>query len=217
MEVTLAAQTRTATGKGPARQARLSGKVPSVLYGAGLEPTSLLVDAKQMANALHTEAGSNVLINLEFDGKKILTIPREVQKHPVRGNLVHVDFVHVERNVKISAQVALHIVGESRGVKEGGQLDQHLHEVSLEALPTDLPPGIEVDITDLGIGDSLRISDLQVPSGVEILTDAEELIIAVIEAHELQVEAEGEDAEAAAAEGDEAAAEPASTETAPPQ
>lgn len=203
MEVTLRADARTETGKGFARRARASGRVPAVLYGSSVEPTSLFVDHKQMKQALRTEAGANVLINLLLDGdSKFLTIPREIQTHPIRGDILHVDFVNVARDVQINADVPVHLVGESHGVKEGGQIDQHAYEVHVLALPTDIPAGIDVDITELGIGDSIKVADLNVPEGVEILNDPEEPVVGVIEPTVMEVEAPEE--EVAAVEGEEA-------------
>ncbi len=216
MEVTLTAEPRSGRGKGPARQSRLSGKVPAVLYGHAVDSTPIVVDAKQMTTALHTEAGANVLIHLKLDGEEYLTMAREIQRNPIRGTLIHIDFVALEKDVKIEADIPVQITGESRGVKEGGQLDQHLHEIKISALPTNLPPAIEVDISDLGIGDVVRISDLTQLPGVEVLNDQEEVVVGVIEQVELKVEEEvpeaaevpegealpeGEGTEAAPAEG----------------
>jgi large subunit ribosomal protein L25 len=181
MEITLDVKPRTELGKGPASRYRVAGQVPAVFYGSSDEPVSLLVDAKQMSQALHTEAGANVLINIDVDGKSRLTVAREIQRHPIRGTILHVDFVHVARDQKIEAHVPLHLVGDSPGVHEGGVLDQHMHEIHIEAKPTDVPPNVEIDISHMGIGDSLHVSDIVVPSGVEMLTPAEELVAAVVE------------------------------------
>jgi large subunit ribosomal protein L25 len=204
--VTLEATPRSETGKGPARRARASGQVPAVLYGPSVEATSLLVDAKQMWQALHTDAGANVLINLVVDGgSRYLTIPREIQRHPIRGIILHVDFFNVQRDVKIHADVPVHVVGESHGIKEGGQLDHHLHELKVEALPTEIPTALEVDITALGIGEGLHVSDLSVPRGVEVLNPPEDLVLQVIEPIVMRVEEEvpeeAEEAEELEAEG----------------
>lgn len=215
MEITLKAQPRSEKGKGPARRARASGQVPAVLYGSSLDPTPLLVDAKEMWHALHTEAGANVLITLQLDqATKYLTMAREIQKHPIKGTLLHVDFVNIARDVKINAEVPIHLTGESRGVKEGGQLDQHIHELKLEALPTDVPSAIEIDISDLGIGDTLRVSDITAPAGADIQNDPEEVVLAVIETLIMKVESDAD--EEAAAEAEAPAAEEGAEE-APPE
>src|SRR3989441_4811680 len=182
MEVTLRAEPRSTTGKGSARQARMGGRVPAILYGRGMVPTPLAVDSKQIGHALHTEAGANVLVNLEVDGgRRYLTMVREVQRHPVRGNLLHVDFVNTARDVKTHADVPVSLVGDSRGVREGGVLEHHLWELRVEALPTDIPPALEVDISSLGIGEHLRVEDVPAPPGTEIVTPAEEIIVSVVE------------------------------------
>lgn len=210
MEVTLQAQARSAIGKGPSGRARAAGQVPAVLYGSNLDPTPVFLDARQMFHALHTEAGHNVLINLELDGKKLLTVPREIQKHPVKGTLVHIDLLKVDRDVKIEAAVPIHLVGESRGVKEGGQMDQHTHEIRVEALPTEVPSAIEIDITDVGIGDQVRVADLMSSAGVTILTDPEEVILGVIEPLAMKTELEVEtEASVEPTEGEEKAGEKA--------
>jgi len=182
MEVTLRAQARSKTGKGSARQARMAGRVPAILYGRGMHPTPIAVDGKEMGLVLHTEAGANVLVNLVVEGgRRYLTMVREVQRHPVRGNLLHIDFVNTARDVKTHADVPVSLVGDSRGVREGGVLEHHLWELRVEALPSDIPPALEVDITSLGIGEHLRVGDVPVPPGTDIVTPAEEIIVSVVE------------------------------------
>jgi len=182
MEVTLSASVRSSTGKGAARQARMAGLVPAILYGTGVAPLPIAVDARQMGNTLHTRAGSNVLVNLDVQGdRRYLTMVREVQSHPVRGTLLHIDFVNTARDVKTYADVRVHITGESRGVREGGVMEHHLWELRVEALPEDIPESLTGDITHLLIGDHLRVADVVAPSGVEIVTDPEEIILSVVE------------------------------------
>lgn len=215
MEVTLKALTRSGIGKGFARRARAAGQVPAVLYGTTLESRSLTVPTREMQHALHTEAGANVLINLELeDGEKYLAMAREIHRHPIRGDLIHVDFVNVARDVAITAEVPIHLVGESAGVKEGGQIDQHLHELSVEALPGNVPTAIEIDITALGIGDSVRVADITPPNDVQFLTEADEVVVAIIETQimEIEEEAPAEELEAPA-EGEEAPDQAAPAET----
>jgi len=177
----------------------MAGRVPAILYGRGMDPTPLAVDSKQFGHALHTEAGANVLVNLEIEGgRRYLTMVREVQRHPVRGTLLHIDFVNTDRDVKTHADVPVHITGESRGVREGGVIEHHMWELRVEALPTDIPSHIEADITDLGMGDHLRVADVTPPPGVDIVSDPEEIILSVVEpqavraAEGLEAAAEGE-------------------------
>ena len=181
MEVTLRALARPSAGKGSARQTRIAGRVPAVLYGQGMDALSLSVDAKQMGQALHTHARSNVLVNLEVEGgSSYLTMVREVQKHPVRNYLIHVDFVATARDIATHASVPVHVVGESIGIRLGGMLENQLWELAVEALPTDIPDAIEVDITDLNVGDHLLVGDIKAPRGVTIVTPAEEIVLSIV-------------------------------------
>lgn len=201
MEVTLRAVARPTVGKGSARQTRIAGRVPAVLYGQGMDPLPLAVDAKQMVHVLHTEAKANVLVDLQIEGgKTYLTMVREVQKHPVRNYLIHVDFVSTARDVKTHASVPVTIVGESVGVRLGGVLDHHLWELQIEALPTDIPDGIDVDISELNIGDHLRVGDITLPKGTSMITPADEIVLSIVESQAIRG---GTDEDAA--EGDVAA------------
>jgi large subunit ribosomal protein L25 len=209
MEVTITAESRTETGKGAARRARAHGKVPAVLYGPAVAAIPLFVDAREIGQVLHTEAGANVLINVQVDGAAYLTMLREIQRNPVRGDLIHIDFVNIARDVKVHADVPVHLVGESHGVKAGGVTEHHLWELKINALPGDVPPNIEVDLTPLGIGEHIRVADIVPPPGVEILNHGDEIIVSVVEPQilELEVPAAEEEAAAEAAEAEQPAEE----------
>jgi large subunit ribosomal protein L25 len=215
-EQKLVAEPRTDSGKGVARKLRAAGRVPAVLYGAGVESTPLSVDSKELFHLLHTGAGSNVLVDLVVDGHEHLAIPRDVQRDHIHGRFIHLDFLAVRRDEKIHIQVPVRVVGESVGVKAGGVVEHHLWEVEVECLPEDVPEAIEVDITELEIGMGLRVSDLIAPSGSTILANPEDSVVAVQQpqmAVELEEEeaAEGEEGEEAA-EGEEGAEGEASAE-----
>ncbi len=208
-ELKLVAEPRTDSGKGVARKLRAAGRVPAVLYGAGVESTPLSVDSKELFHLLHTGAGANVLVDLVVDGQEHLAIPRDVQRDHIHGRFIHLDFLAVRRDEKIHISVPVRVVGESAGVKAGGVVEHHLWEVEVECLPTDVPEAIEVDITELEIGMGLRVSDLVAPQGATILTNPEDSVVAVQQpqmAVELEEEeaAEGEEGEEAA-EGEEGA------------
>jgi large subunit ribosomal protein L25 len=208
-EQKLVAEPRTDSGKGVARKLRAAGRVPAVLYGAGVESTPLSVDSKELFHLLHTGAGANVLVDLIVDGDAHLAIPRDVQRDHIHGRFIHLDFLAVRRDEKIHISVPVRVVGESVGVKAGGVVEHHLWEVEVECLPTDVPDAIEVDVTDLEIGMGLRVSDLTAPQGATILTNPEDSVVAVQQpqmAVELEEEeaAEGEEGEEAA-EGEEGA------------
>lgn len=188
MERKLRAKRRAGSGKGAARKLRAAQQVPGVLYGRGIDPIPLAVDARDLYHVLHTEAGANVLVDLHVDGKRHLALPREVQRDHVRGQVLHVDFMTVRRDEKITVGVPVRLVGESRGVKEGGVLEHHLWEVQVECLPGDVPEAVEADISALGIGDGLRVSDLSHQLGVTITTDPGETVVSVVPPPILRVE-----------------------------
>lgn len=200
----LVAEQREGTGKGVARKLRATGRVPAVLYGGGMDPMALSVDARELYHLMHTGAGANVLVDLVVDGKKHLALPREVQRDYIKGTFVHVDFLAVRADEKITVSVPLRVVGESLGVKAGGVIEHHLWELQVECLPTDVPDAIEADVSMLEIGMSLRVSDLTAPSGTTILTGPDESVVAVQQPQARIELEEAEAAEAAAAEAVEA-------------
>jgi large subunit ribosomal protein L25 len=220
MEAKLDAEPRSETGKGAAHRLRASGRVPAILYGQDVEPTPIHVGALDLLHLFHHGGGSSVLVDLRLNGDEHLTIAREIQRDLIHDRFIHVDFMAVRRDEKIDVNVELHEVGDSVGVHAGGVVQHHLREVEIAALPGDVPERIEVDITSLQIGDSLRVGDLVVPPGVEILTDVDTMVIAVIEPAvmdtELDLGVAGEEAPEEAAEAAEAeeAAETAEGEAA---
>ena len=203
MERKLKATPRDGGGKGDARKLRAEGRVPAIVYGHGMEPLKLAVDSRDLYHVLHTGAGSNVLVDLEVGKDSHLAMPREIQRDHIRGEFIHVDFLTVRRDEKITVDVPVHLVGESHGVKEGGVVEHHLWDLKVETTPTNVPQSIEADISALGIGDSLSVSDVRVPDGVTILTPIEETIVAVVPPPVLKLEEEV----AEAVEGEEAEAE----------
>jgi large subunit ribosomal protein L25 len=209
MERKLKAEQRDGTGKGAARKMRSSGRVPAVVYGHGVDPLHVSVDAKELFHLLHTDAGMNVLVDMRVNSDNFLAMPREVQRDHIRGQFLHVDFLRIARDEKISVEVPIHIVGESHGVKEGGVIEHHLWDLNLECFPQDVPTSIEADISALGINDSLKVSDLEVPDKLTLLTALDEVVVSVVPPQVLRVEeelaAEAEE-EAAAAEGEAGAA-----------
>jgi large subunit ribosomal protein L25 len=195
----LEAEVRTAGGKGPAGRLRREGLVPAVVYGLGEESLPVTVSARELGHLLAGEAGANTLITLKVDGKSQLTLARQIQRNPVKGTYVHVDFIRVRADQAIQAEVPIHLTGNAEGVSRGGVLEQMVHTLSIEAKPGDLPNVIEIDISALEIGGDVRVGELTVPAGVTVLQDAEELV-AHISAPRVQEEA-GEGAEGEAGEG----------------
>jgi large subunit ribosomal protein L25 len=221
MERTLKAEVRDATGKESAHKVRAAGRVPAVVYGHGTDPMHVSVDGRELFHLLHTDAGMNVLVDLNVDGETILIMPREVQRDHIRNRFVHVDFLRIARDEKIGVEVPIQLVGTSPGVREGGVIEHHLWNLQIECFPQDVPTHIDAEIGDLGIGDALKVSDLSVPDTLTVLTAPEETIVSVVTPQVLRVEeeAEGEAVEGeegAAAEGEAAASEggePESTES----
>jgi large subunit ribosomal protein L25 len=200
-EVTLVAEVRRGTGKSVARKIRREGKVPAIVYGLGTESTAVAVPARELQHILHT-GGVNTLINLDLTGNNELVLARQIQRHPVRHTLVHVDLIRVSRDVAIAAEVPIHLIGEPEGVRDGGLLEQVVFTLSVEAKPADVPQRIEFDVSGLNIGDHLSVADLVLPPGVTTTQEPEEQVAHVSQPRGLALpeEIEAAEAEAAAAE-----------------
>jgi large subunit ribosomal protein L25 len=177
-EIQLVAETGREPGTRASKRLRREGKIPGVVYGHGTDPVAVAVDARELRHALNTEAGVNALINLSIDGTSQLTMPRVLQRHPVRHTVTHVDFQVVSRDEVVSAEVQFQLVGEAIEVHNNdGVVEQALFGLTVNARPADIPAHIEVDISKLTIGDAIRVGDLQLPSGVTTDVDPEEAIV----------------------------------------
>src|SRR5689334_25246201 len=178
--VSLSATTREKTGKGAARQSRFAKKVPAVIYGHGRATQSLTVDAPALEKALSGIEPESTLIELTIDGKKAKALIREIQRHPVRPDIIHVDFYEIHADEKVTLKVPVHLVGTPDGVRNaGGVLDQVTREVEIEVLPENIPDRVELDVTNLKIGDSLHVRDLSIPNA-KLLTEGELTIATVV-------------------------------------
>ena len=212
-EVALAAEAGRKTGSAAARRLRAAGKVPAVLYGHGIDPLALAVDGRELRHALGQEAGLNALLSLDVDGSRHLAMARQLQRDPVRGTVEHVDFVIVRRDEVVSADVAIHLVGDAEQVhRADGLVEQQLFALTVNATPGTIPTGIEVDISGLAIGETIRVGDIKLPAGVTTDVDPDEPVVAG-QASRVAAEIEAVEAEAAAelpegmvAEGDGGAA-----------
>ena len=208
-EVTLVAESGRTIGSRSSGRLREDGRIPAVVYGHGITPLSVSIDRKDLRHALHTDAGHNAVINLEVGSDKHLTIVKDMQRHPVRNEVVHIDFLVVNRNEAVTVDVPIVLTGESQAVKEAsGTVDQQLFSLSVNTTPVNIPNELVVDISELTIGDSVRVGDLKLPSGVTTDVDPEEAVAvaqvtrATIEAEELEEEAAAEAAEGEAGEGE---------------
>jgi len=181
-EVVLNAWPRTVVGK-QVKALRRQGKVPATVYGPGREPMNIELDAHELARLIPHIAGEAQLISLRMggNGQTIPVLAREVQRHPIRGDILHMDFYAVAMDRPIRTEVPLHLVGESQPVERGeGVLLHPLTHVEIECLPRDLVPAIEVDISRLTqVDDAIYVKDLLAPPGITILTDPDELVVRV--------------------------------------
>src|SRR2546421_10782101 len=178
--VTLSATAREKTGKGAARQARFEKRVPAVIYGHGRATQSLMVDALALEKALTGIEPESTLIDLTVDGKKARALIREIQRHPLRPDIIHVDFYEIKADEKVTLKIPVHLVGTPDGVRNaGGVLDQVMREVEIEVLPEHIPDRVELDVTPLAIGHSRHVRDLQIPN-VTILSGADLTIATVV-------------------------------------
>jgi large subunit ribosomal protein L25 len=203
-QVTLRGETGRVHGSRSSRRLRRDGRVPAIVYGHGLEARSVAVDRRDLLAALHTEAGLNALISLQVEGDEYLTVAREVQRHPVRGDITHLDFIRISLDENIEAEVPVEFTGIPVGVREAKGIVETVHaSVVVSCLPTAIPSHITIDISELRIGESARVADLPELPGVTYVTDPGQLLVMCAIPAAAQVEA----VPTAAAEGEEVAAE----------
>ena len=182
-EISFKVQARKEAGKQKAKKFRTRGLLPGVVYGEG-KSTPVVFNAHEFENLYHSIRGENVLINLEIenggrDTQK--TLIREIQREPVWGRILHVDFQHVSLSKKITVKVPVHIIGTAVGVKDTGGILQHtFRELEISCLPTEIPQHIDVDVTALKIGDSIHVRDLKLPEGIQVLVDGDLSVASVV-------------------------------------
>ena len=198
----LLVQQRETLGSAESRRLRKTGYVPGVLYGSG-EPVAICVESRELRRALTGAAGLHSILDVEIDGKGSThaSILKDYQVDPVRGGVTHIDLQEVRLDQTINASVSVNLIGgdDAPGVREGGVLSQVLREVTVEALPLEVPEHIDFDVSELEIGATLRLAELDAPEGVTILGDMES-VVATITAPTREVEVELTEEELAAAE-----------------
>jgi len=204
-QLTLSAERRVESGSRPARRMRREGIVPAVVYGRGLTPIHVSVSSRDLYSILHTEAGLNALINVDVAGSDtVLTVAREIQRHPVRGEITHLDFIQVSLNVAIEAEVGIDYTGIPVGViDEGGVVETIETSVTIEALPADIPGSIELDIAAMAVGDVLKIENLPSIDGVTYADDPERPLVTVLIPRIVEEEVEEVEEEEGLEEGEE--------------
>jgi large subunit ribosomal protein L25 len=195
----LDASARSDVGTGNARKLRQAGSVPAVIYGHGREPQNLALNTRDLDRLLSTISVSSTVIELSVDGKTARTLIREIQRHPVKRSIVHVDFQELVAGEKMNVSIPLRFVGTADGVRNsGGILEETMHQVHLRLDPANIPDHIDVDVTPLTVGHSFHIRDLKLPEGVTIL-DEPGATVCVVTAPKTEVaETPAEGAEVAA-------------------
>jgi large subunit ribosomal protein L25 len=213
-EIPVTITRRSGVGKGVARKARAAGQIPGVVYGPETEPFAVTVEERAFRSAMRNATKSSIL-TLQMDGKETKAVMRELQRDPVSNRVLHVDFHAISMNKPIHVAIPIHFIGTPVGVKvDGGIMQTTMREIEISCLPTDIPEHLQIDVSELRIGDSVHVKNISVP-GATILADQQRTIVVIsaptiIKSEETAAEAaaaEGEAAEGAAAEG--AAAAPA--------
>lgn len=205
------ANIRTTTGNGPARVLRREGRIPAILYGTATDPVLLSVDIKELEQAFKKAASLQALLNLVVHDSETYMKPvivKELQTHPTTEAFLHADFYEIDMENKITVNVPILPVGKSKGVEEGGLLQSIRRELEITCFPNQIPAAIEVDVTDLVIGDSLHVKSIPLPEGVEIQTETDFTVLTVISAKveieepEIEEEIEGLEVEGEPVEGE---------------
>ncbi|HSJ62363.1 MAG TPA: 50S ribosomal protein L25 [Gemmatimonadaceae bacterium] len=197
----LSATPRTETGKGVARKLRAQHNIPGVLYGHHRDPQPLVIDARELDRLVDRYATETTVVELSLEGQSVRTLIREIQRHPFKRQVLHVDFQALVAGEKVTVDVPIILLGTPEGVRIGGVLDQILRELTVEVDPSNIPNHIDVDVSALGLAQSLHVSDLTLPDGITVLDDAEATVCVVAPPRVAEEEA-------APAEEEEAGAEP---------
>lgn len=201
----LVAQPRNAAGSAAARRLRAEGHIPGVLYGHGMTPVSVTVERRDLRLALSGPAGVNTVLALEVGGKSYPAVIKDLQRHPIKRTVSHIDFLQVDMNEEITVHVPLHITGEAKAVQaEGGLVDPAVDTIEVVCTPTNMPNEFTVDVTDMQPHGVIRLSDLKMPKGVTAVGDPDMPIVTILTTAAATAEAveEGGEAAAEAAEGE---------------
>lgn len=176
----LSATLRDGTGKGSARTLRAQGRIPAVIYGHGRDPQSLAIDTREIEKLLSRISAESTVIELSLDGKSARTLIREIQRHPFKRQILHVDFQELVAGEKVTVRLPIVLSGIPDGVRQdGGILDQTMRELEVEVDPANIPNHVEIEVTSLKIGDSIHVRDIPLPEGVEIVGDKDASVCVV--------------------------------------
>jgi len=182
IETVVTAEVRSSRGKNEAKRLRVSGRIPAVIYGAFKDPCAVSVNPKDITRILRSKTGHNSIFDVEVANiEKTPVIVAEEQYHPIKGTLMHIDLKRIDLTRKLKVSVPVHVVGEAKGVKQqGGVLDVVTRTIEIECIPDDIPDQFDIDVTELMIGNNIRVSELPVKEGVRILTAPEAVVAHVV-------------------------------------
>lgn len=204
-ETILNATTGRELGSSATRRLRAQDQIPAVVYGMGMDPLSVSVDRRELRGALSGSAGLNTILDLTVDGKMYPSIIKDVQRHPVRLNITHLDFIQVDLNAEIVVNIPIHLTGESDEVNNNnGLIDQIMTELEVSTTPRNIPDEVVVDVSEMDMDSTIHIEDLQLPAGVTATADPERTVVTVSIMRTPVLDEEAAEAEAAALEAAEA-------------
>jgi len=206
-ETVLQAETGRNAGSSDSRRLRAEGKIPAVVYGHGMDPLPVSVDRRELRHALSGAAGMNTILDLTVDGTVYPSLIKDIQRHPVKRNVQHVDFIQVNLNEEIVVSIPIHLEGEAKDVSNnGGLVDLSMQELQVRTTPRNIPDGVTIDVSEMTMDSVIRVEDIPLPTGVVAEADADAPVVTVLTMRTPVLDAEeaaAEEAAAAAAEGEE--------------
>ena len=201
-ETVLQAEVGPRAGSSDARRLRADGKIPAVVYGRGMDPISVSVDRRELRQALSGAAGMNTILDLTVDGTVYPSLIKDIQRHPVKRNVQHIDFIQVNLNEEIVVSIPIHLEGEAKDVSaNGGLVDLAMQELQVRTTPRNIPDSVVIDVSEMTMDTVIRVEDIPLPSGVAAEAEADAAVVTVLTMRTPVLDAEEEAAEAAAAEG----------------
>ena len=201
-ETVLQAEVGRRAGSSDARRLRADGKIPAVVYGHGMDPISVSVDRRELRQALSGAAGMNTILDLTVDGTVYPSLIKDIQRHPVKRSVQHIDFIQVNLNEEIVVSIPIHLEGEAKDVSaNGGLVDLAMQELQVRTTPRNIPDSVVIDVSEMTMDTVIRVEDIPLPSGVAAEAEADAAVVTVLTMRTPVLDAEEEAAEAAAAEG----------------
>jgi large subunit ribosomal protein L25 len=202
-ETVLQAEVGRRAGSSDARRLRANGKIPAVVYGLGMDPISVSVDRRELRQALSGTAGMNTILDLTVEGTVYPSLIKDIQRHPVKRSVQHIDFIQVNLNEEIVVSVPIHLDGEAKDVSSnGGLVDLAMQELQVRTTPRNIPDSVIIDVSEMTMDTVIRVEDIALPSGVTAEAEADAAVVTVLTMRTPVLDAEEEAAEAAAAEGE---------------